>query len=225
MFQKLTLGSDDDITFICDTTNDPARVITEFTKMLARKMGGHKKNDEDWGSSPFQIFEVVACRRIMLKFVDEDASEVEKGIIMRDRLEHMKNCTKCLVTFSHVAFANGQDFAFVLVMFHTLKEAKKNAKWDMANGNGFSTPDIFGVKGANAEERMIPGPCVFFKTGTYKLQGRIAAKAYAVLHTVMKTGSIKNTVECFATNIKMVDDCKLRFFANTLIGYLTKAQS
>ena len=61
MFQKLTVGSDDDLTFICDTTSEPDRVITEHIKMYARKEEGHKENEEDWGSAPFQIMNEEEC--------------------------------------------------------------------------------------------------------------------------------------------------------------------
>ena len=96
MFKKLTVGSDDDITFICDTTVEPERVLTEFIKMLAKKEEGHKKDENDWTSTPFQIMEVPTCRRIMLKFADKDLSKTEWDKVVADRKEHMKNCNKCL---------------------------------------------------------------------------------------------------------------------------------
>ena len=222
MFQKFALGSDDDIIFISDTTVQPARVLTEYTKMNAMKDQGHKNELHDRLSSPFQIFKVRDCRRIMLKYADDDCNQEEKDRIASDRIEHMKVCTPCFVTFSHVAFAGGQDYVFVVVMLHSIEEALANANWNQGNGLGFSTPDIIGVRGTHAVDRMCPGPCIYFKTGSYKIQGRVASKAYAGLHVVSKVGSPKDTMDNVAVNINNIDRFKLQFFSKTIIGYLLK---
>jgi len=222
MFKKLTLGSDDDIIFISDTTKQPERVLTEYTKMNSMKELGHKKESNDRLSTPFQIMDVRDCRRIMLKFVDGDCNQEENEKIARDRIEHMKNCTPCFVTFSHIAFAGGQDYVFVIVLLQAINDAVENANWNIGNGLGFSTADILGVRGSHSVDRMCPGPCIFFKTGSPKLQGRVASKCYSGLHLVSKVGTPKDVLENVAYNINNVDTCKLRFFSKTVTGYLLK---
>ena len=98
--------------------------------MNAMKDQGHKKDSYDRLSTPFEIMNVRDCRRIMLKFVDEDCNQEEKINIMNDRIEHMKSCTPCFVTFSHISFAGGQDYVFVVVMLQAIDEATQNANWN-----------------------------------------------------------------------------------------------
>ena len=222
MFQKLTVGSDDDLTFISDTTKEPERVITEHIKMFARKEEGHKENPEDWGSKPFQIMKETECRRIMLNYVDEDCNEEEKERIRRERTEHMMDCTPCLATFSHLAFGGGQDYAFVIAMLKILDDATQNAIWDVANGSGFRTADIVGVKGVQPQDRIRPGASIFIRTGSYKLQGRVGAKAFGTLHVTTDVGTTKNTMECFAIDINCINKHKMRFFGKAVTGYLLK---
>ena len=222
LFQKLTVGSDDDMKFITDTTNDPPRVFAIHNKLAAWKEGGHLKNVTDRTSSPFQLLQVADCRRVMLKFVDNDHSEEENARIRKERDEHMANCKSCFVTFSHIVFGGGQDYAFIIVVLQTLEDATENAIWDLANGQGFRALDVMGVKGANLTDRMKPGPCVFIKTGHMKMQGRIAAKISGLAHGIMVPGANKDTVENFALNIGEIDIEKFTFFNEGLKCYFAK---
>ena len=221
MFKKLTVGSDDDLTFISDTTNDASRVIAILTKLSAWKEGGHKKNENDRFSASFQLMEETDCRRIMMKFVDNDNDAEENERIRRERDEHMLNCQPCFVTFSHIAFGGGQDYTFIVVALQAIEDMSENAIWDMANG-GFRALDYFGVKGSSASDRLKWGPCIFFRTGHPKLQGRVAAKMYSLLHNIGVRGSNKDTVGCIAVNVNDIDKEKFMFFNAALKTYFCK---
>ena len=221
MFRKLTVGSDDDLTFISDTTTDASRVIAIHTKLSAWKEGGHKKNASDKFSSSFQLMEESNCRKIMLRFVDDENDSNTNEKIRRDRDEHMVNCQQCFVTFSHLAFGGGQDYTYVVVVLQALEDVSLNAIWDMANG-GFRALDFFGVKGSSASDRFKWGPCIFVRTGHPKLQGRVAAKIYSLLHNVQKRGTYKDTVERIAINVREVDTEKFTFFNAALKAYFCK---
>ena len=222
MFQKLTAGSNDDLRFMSDTTTDPSRIIAIHNKLAAWKEGGHLRNANDRTSTPFQILQVSSCRKIMLKFADKDHTAEENAKIRLDRDKHMQECKYCFATFSHVVFGGGQDYAFVLVVLQALEDATENAIWDVANGTGFRAHDIFGVKGTSVTDRMRPGPCIYVKTGHAKLQGRIGAKIYGGLHTVLKPEANKDTVEKIAINIEDVDIEKFTFFNEGLKCYFLK---
>ena len=222
MFRKLTVGSDDDLKFMSDTTNDVARVIAMHTRLSAWKEDGHKKNANDRLSAGFQLMENVNCRKIMLNFVDNDNDSTKNDQLRLQRDEHMKNCKECFVTFSHIAFGGGQDYTFVVVVCQTLEDVGMNAKWDLADGQGFRALDFFGVKGSSPEDRFKWGPCVFIRTGHAKLQGRVAAKIYSLLHAVMKAGTYKDTVDRIAVNVREVDTEKFKFFNSALKTYFCK---
>ena len=221
MFKKLTVGSDDDLTFISDTTADAARVIAIHTNLSAWKESGHKKNASDRYSSNFQLMENANCRRIMMKFVDDDNDQEENDRIRKLRDEHMQVCQPCFVTFSHIVFGGGQDYAFIIVLLRTLEDVEKNGKWDL-EGNGFRALDLFGVKGPSLEDRMKWGPCIFVRTGHPKLQGRVAAKVYSLLHGVAAPGTYKDTVERIAIDVRNIDLEKFAFFNETLKTYFCK---
>ena len=224
MFQKLTMGSDDDIKFISDTTVDASRIIAIHTKIAAWKEGGHVENPNDRMSKPFQIMENQNCRKIMLKFVDPSHSEVENRQIRNARDDHMKNCSPCFVTFSHIAFGGGQDYAFIITMLQAFQDVFENAEWDFAGGEGFRALDLFGVKGSSQTDRLKAGPCIFAKTGHYKLQGRIAAKLYGLLHAIMNARAYKDTVDRIAINVKEIDTDKFKFFNEGLKCYFLKVK-
>ena len=222
MFQKLTAGSDDDLRFMADTTQEPSRIIAIHNKLHAWKEDGHMKDAKDWTSTPFQLLQVSECRRIMLKFVDKDHSDEENARIRNDRDKHMLKCKPCFVTFSHIAFGGGQDYAFVISVFQTIEDATENAIWDVADGQGFRALDFFGVKGGNRNDRFKPGPCIFVKTGHVKLQGRVAAKIFGGLHVVLVPGAYKDTVDHIAINLEDVDMSKFTFFNEALKCYFLK---
>ena len=222
LFQKLTSGSDDDLKFISDTTIDPPRVIAIHNKLAAWKEGGHLKNVTDRTSTPFQLLQVANCRKIMLKFADKDNSIEENARIRRERDEHMMSCKFCFVTFAHIVFGGGQDYAFIIAVLQNLEDATENAIWDVANGTGFRALDIMGVKGVDQADRMKPGPFIFIKTGHSKLQGRIAAKVYGTAHGITKPGANKDTVDNFAIDLGDIDIEKFTFFNEGLKCYFAK---
>ena len=222
MFQKLTMGSDDDITFISDTALDASRVIAIHTKVAAWKLGGHIKNPTDRMSTPFQILQNSNCRKIMMKFVDDDNSMDENKRIRNARDEHMKDCSMCFVTFNHVAFGGGQDYAFMITILQACEDIYLHAVWD---GECFRALDVWGVGGASMADKMKPGPCLFVKTGHYKLQGRIAAKVHGLLHAILKAGSYKDTVDKIAINVKEMDTGKFIFFNEALKCYFIKVNT
>ena len=222
MFKKLNIGSDDDLKFISDTTNDASRTIAIYTKLSAWKENGHKKNASDRYSACFQLMENAECRKIMLNFVDADNDTEKNEQIRRLRDEHMTKCQPCFVTFSHIAFGGGQDYTMVVTALQAFEDVHENAEWDMADGNGFRALDLFGVLGSGAEERHKWGPCIFFRTGHPKLQGRVAAKMYSVLHAIQKPGAYKDTVERIAVDVNELDNEKFVFFNNALKTYFCK---
>ena len=138
------------------------------------------------------------------------------------RDEHMKKCKACFVTFSHLVFGGGQDYAYIVVILQALEDVFQNAIWDLDNGNGFRALDLFGVKGTNASERFDWGPCIYLRTGHNKIQGRVAAKVYSLLHCILKTNSNKDTVDRIAVDVRGVDTDKFKFFNEALKTYFCK---
>ena len=98
-FKRFSLGSNEDLTFIFSNVKEPIRAISIHNALGAWNPFGHKDNAEDRLSTPFKLFEKGACRRVMLRFTDDENSAEENELITSAKRNHIMGCTECFVTF------------------------------------------------------------------------------------------------------------------------------
>ena len=108
-FKRFSLGSNDDLTFLFATMKHPIRTIAVHNALGAWNPYGHKENAEDRLSTPFKLFDKGACRRVMLRFTDDENSAEENQVITNAKRAHIMGCTECFVTFRN-GFLMSLDF-------------------------------------------------------------------------------------------------------------------
>ena len=222
-FKRFHLGSNEHLTFLFSTTKNPSRVISIHSKLGAWNPFGHKENANDINSTPFKLLEKGACRRVMLRFTDDNNSAEENQLITNAKRSHIMGCNECFATFSHVIYGGSQDYAFLLIVSDNMDDVLKNGLWvNSANGHVcFGGEDVFGVAGTSNADSMKRGPYLMVTTGTQNQQGRAASKIYGFLHIVLNVGADKDTEGRIAIDMREVDRVKFDFFAKVLKKYFT----
>ena len=98
-FRKLNLCSRQDSEFLVATCEEPMRIMSVHNKISTSTEWGHKNHPSDKKSTPFQIFNVGDCRRIMLQLSSDSLNAEQKEHLIQAKREHMLNCKKCFQTF------------------------------------------------------------------------------------------------------------------------------
>ena len=220
-FKRFALGSNEHLTFLFSTTKNPSHVISIHNKLGAWNPFGHKDNVNDKLSAPFKLLEKGACRRVMLRFTDDENSAEENELISNAKRAHIMGCNECFVTFSHVTYGGSQDYAFMLIVIDNMEDVLKNGIWSTsANGQSiFGADDVYGVSGTDTVDSQRRGPCLLVTTGTINQQGRVGSKIYGWLHLVGRVGMSKDTEGKIAINMKDIDPIKFEFFAKVIKKY------
>ena len=146
--------------------------------------------------------------------------KVQNEEIIKAKLEHVKICNTCFITFTRQGYYSASDHVFAGIFFNELLDASTNSDWVTVNGaRMFHTSDCFGCNNINKEANSF-GPCARFITGSFNLQGRILSKIYAGSQAALKVETFK-PITGFRVDVDVrdVDPDKIRLFANAYIEY------
>ena len=213
-FKRLNLASRRDCITIVASCYEPLRAMTNHLKLgLKIRVGPTHKTS-------FEFIEEGQCRRIMLKFTNNDLSEDDNLEIKRSKRDHLHKCGPCHFAFSTQGYFAAADMTFAILVLHQIYDASKFGVWDTNNGKPyFYTDDMVGADNYRDDE---VGPCIKVVTGSNQVQGRVAGKIYSVLQCVMEVGFSKIFTYKKAIDVRKVDTQKLELFYKVLSRYFVR---
>ena len=220
-FQRLNLCNLSDCKFIVATCFEALRAMSLHNKISTANEWGHKKNPADLKSTPFEIFNVGDCRRVMLQLTSNSLTEEQNAQLVNSRMEHLKNCKPCFSLFNRHAYFTCADFTFVGILLYEVEKGTFSAKWftDRQGNEYYLTEDVMG---ASKDYSDRPGTCIRALTGGAKLQGRVSSKVYVTSFVVMDPSTPKKASYMMIFDIKKVHKDKVKLFANVYNKYFEK---
>ena len=102
-FKRLNLCTPDDCTFLVSICSEPVRAMSLHNKISSSNVWGHKKNENDEKSTPFEILNVAECRRIMMRFTNTSLSTEQNRQLVDNKIRHLKQCQPCFKIFRNVS--------------------------------------------------------------------------------------------------------------------------
>ena len=98
-FKRLNLCTPADCTFLASTCYEVLRAMSLHNKISSSNSWGHKKDERDQKSTPFEILNVAECRRVMMKFTNMSLSSEQNNQLVENKIEHLKRCQPCFKIF------------------------------------------------------------------------------------------------------------------------------
>ena len=98
-YKRFDLMSNPDCVMILSICNEPLEMMSSHNKLNTTSLWGHKKQDGDRKSTPFQLLQNEVCRRNLFKNAQLSQSDADKEKVLKEKLEHYLNCDPCRKTF------------------------------------------------------------------------------------------------------------------------------
>ena len=98
-FKRLNLCTPADCMFLVSSCSEPMRAMSLHNKISSSNSWGHKKDEMDQKSTPFEILNVAECRRVMMKFTNVSLSAEQNSQLVENKIEHLKKCQPCFKIF------------------------------------------------------------------------------------------------------------------------------
>ena len=104
-FKKLNLCTPDDCIFLVSTCSEPLRAMSLHNKISSSNAWGHKRNENDEKSTPFEILNVAECRRVMMRFTNMSLTTQQNNQLVENKINHLRRCQPCFKIFRKISIA------------------------------------------------------------------------------------------------------------------------